>query len=26
LDALRLEGNLIDLKIFGLMELAKRYL
>lgn len=26
LDAFRLEGNLIDLKIFGLMELAKRYL
>ncbi|OHE60121.1 MAG: hypothetical protein A2Z47_09445 [Thermodesulfovibrio sp. RBG_19FT_COMBO_42_12] len=26
LDAYRLEGNYIDLKIFGLMELAKRYL
>jgi 8-oxo-dGTP pyrophosphatase MutT (NUDIX family) len=26
LDAFRLEGNYIDLKIFGLMELAKKYL
>jgi len=26
LDIFRLEGNYIDLKIFGLMELAKRYL
>jgi ADP-ribose pyrophosphatase len=26
LDELRLEGNYIDLKIFGLMELAKKYI
>jgi len=26
LDELRLEGNHIDLKIFGLIELAKKYL
>jgi ADP-ribose pyrophosphatase len=26
LDVLRLEGNFVDLKIFGLLEFAKKYL